>query len=235
MSTVLNPLAYKDIRPTLYYWFLLGTRNRIHYRTFLMELQKAAIRENPGRETGRRNGPETVSFKTPQSGKIREASGKRNGKRETDYQKTRSPGRSGKYPGRETGRDVSTVSLVFVPFPSVSTAPDVPNPDHVSISWSKVATREVTNDVSGLGGPGTHFLAREAQVAETVFSVTFYGPFLVPFPGISKSRSPGRSGKVPGRFPGRAIISHTGWAQELKMDVIYIHENNRHNIICITK
>jgi hypothetical protein len=46
----------------------------------------------PGRETGRRNAPETVSFKTPQSGKIREVSGKRNGKGETDYQKTRSPG-----------------------------------------------------------------------------------------------------------------------------------------------
>ena len=52
---------------------------------------------------------------------------------------------------------MSTVSLVFVPFPSVSTAPDVPNPDHVSISWSKVATREVTNDVSGPGGPGESF------------------------------------------------------------------------------
>ena len=132
----------------------------------------------PGRETGRRNGPETVSFKTPQSGKIQEVSGKRNGKRETDYQKTRSPGRSGKIPGRFPGRDVSTVSPVFNPFPAVSPAPDFPNPDHVSISWSKVCTREVTNAVSGPGGPGTHFLALEAQVGETGFWSRFYGPFL---------------------------------------------------------
>ena len=157
----------------------------------------------PGRETGRGNGPETVSFKLPQSGKVREGSGKRNGKGETDFEKTRSPGRSGKVPGRFPGRDVSTASPVFSPFPSVSPAPDFPNLDHVSISWSKVATREGTNDVSGPGGPGTHFLAREAQLAETVIWSRFYGPFLVPFPGMSKSRSPGRSGKVPGRFPGR--------------------------------
>jgi hypothetical protein len=160
MNTVLNLLAYTDIGPYCYYWFLLGTRNRIHYRTFLVELQKAAIREVSGKRNGKEKRPETVSFKTPQSGKIREVSGKRNGKGETDYQKTRSPGRSGKYPGRETGRDVSTVSPVFVPFPSVSPAPDVPNPDHVSISWSKVATREVTNDVSGPGGPGETMLEK---------------------------------------------------------------------------
>ena len=111
----------------------------------------------PGRETGRRNGPETVSFKKPQSGKIREVSGKRNGKRETDFHKTRSPGRSGKFPGRETGRGVSTTRPIFIPFRPVSLTPDFPNPHHVLISWSKVSTWEVTNDISGPGGLGAHF------------------------------------------------------------------------------
>ena len=48
MNTVLNPLAYTDIGTGPYYWFLLGARNRIHYCTFLVELQKNAIREDPG-------------------------------------------------------------------------------------------------------------------------------------------------------------------------------------------
>ena len=90
MTTCLNPLAYKDIGPTGYYWFLLGTRNRIHYGTFLVEMQKAA---NPGR-SGKRNGKgKRPRNRFLQNTAIREASGKRNGKRETDYQKTRSPGR----------------------------------------------------------------------------------------------------------------------------------------------
>ena len=144
MTTVLNPLAYNDIGTHAYYWLPLGTRNRIHYHTFLVEMQKNAIWEDPGRETGSRNGTETVSIKLPQSGKIREASGKRNGKRETDFQKTRSPGRSGKLPGRFPGRDASTASPVSIAFPPVSPTPDSPNLDHASISWSKVATREAT-------------------------------------------------------------------------------------------
>ena len=88
---------------------------------------------------------------------------------------------------------MSTASLVFIPFPSVSPAPDFPNPDHVLISWSKVATREVTNDVSGPGGPGTHFLAWEAQVAETVFSVTFLRPVSG---SVSRHIKKPQSGKV---------------------------------------
>ena len=162
MTTILNPLNCKDIGPYAYYWFLLGTRNRIHYRTFLLELQKAAIREVSGKRNGKEKRPRnrflqnTAVREDPGSFReekregetadrffqitaIREVSGKRNGKGETDYQKTRSPGRSGKIPGRFPGRDVSTVSPVCVPFPSGSPAPDFPNPDHVSISWSKVA------------------------------------------------------------------------------------------------
>ena len=147
----------------------------------------------PGRETGRGNGRETVSFKLPQSGKVREGSGKRNGKGETDFEKTRSPGRSGKVPGRFPGRDAITASPVFSPFPSVSPSPDFPNLDHVLISCSKVATREGTNDVSGPGGPETHFLAREAQVAETVFSVTFLRPVSG---SVSRHIKKPQSGKV---------------------------------------
>ena len=89
-------LAYKHIGPTIYYWFLLGTRNRIHYCTFFCEvangLNPGRSGKFPGRETGRRNCQETVSSKKPQSGKILEVSGKRNGKRETDFHKTRSLG-----------------------------------------------------------------------------------------------------------------------------------------------
>ena len=108
MTTVLNPLAYNDIGTPVYYWLPLGTRNRIHYHTFLVEMQKAAIREDPGsfreekREAetaqkpflsnyrnpgrsgklpGRETGREKPTLKKPQSGKIREASGKVSGKR----------------------------------------------------------------------------------------------------------------------------------------------------------
>ena len=81
MTTVLNPLAYKDIGPYSYYWPLLGTRNRVHMLTFLVGMQKAAVQEDPGREAERRNGQETVSCKTLQSGK---------------------------FPGRETGREKPT-------------------------------------------------------------------------------------------------------------------------------
>ena len=105
MTTVLHPLAYNDIGTPVYYWLPLGTRNRIHYHTFLVEMQKAAIREasekRNGKEKWHRNRflqntavrEDPGSFreekredrnrlsKNPQSGKIREASGKVSGKR----------------------------------------------------------------------------------------------------------------------------------------------------------
>ena len=105
MTTVLNPLTCFHTGSWLYYWFRPGTRNRIHYRTFLVELQKAAIREVSGKRNGKEKRPrnrflqntaireDPGSFreekreernrlsKNPQSGKIREVSGKRNGKR----------------------------------------------------------------------------------------------------------------------------------------------------------
>ena len=89
MTTVLNPLAYKDIGPTGYYWFLLGTRNRIHYGTFLVEMQKAAIREDPGSIREEKREGETAQKPFPS--------------------KHRNPGRSGKLPGRETGREKPTL------------------------------------------------------------------------------------------------------------------------------
>ena len=88
---------------------------------------------------------------------------------------------------------MSTVSPVFNPFPAVSPAPDFPNPDHVSISWSKVCTREVTNAVSGPGGPGTHFLVLEAQVGETGLLVTFLRPVSG---SVSRHIKKPQSGKV---------------------------------------
>ena len=105
MTTVLNPLAYNDIGTPVYYWLPLGTRNRIHYHTFLVEMQKAAIREASGKRNGKQKRhrnrfyqitairEDPGSFreekreernrlsKNPQSGKIREASGKVSGKR----------------------------------------------------------------------------------------------------------------------------------------------------------
>ena len=44
--------------------------------------------------------PKHWMLQTSQSGKVREGSGKGNGKVETDLSKHRSPGRSGKDPGR---------------------------------------------------------------------------------------------------------------------------------------
>ena len=82
--------------------------------------QKAAIQEGPrrfreGKREGR-NGPETVFDKKLQSSKVREGSGKGNGKVETDLPKSCNPGRSGKVPGRVTGRGNVYCELRFYPF-----------------------------------------------------------------------------------------------------------------------
>ena len=81
VTTVLNPLNCLHIGGVINYWFLLGTRNWIHYRTFLMELQKAASLEDPGsfREE-KREGRNRLS-KNLQFGKFQEDSGKVSGKR----------------------------------------------------------------------------------------------------------------------------------------------------------
>ena len=89
MTTVFNPLAYNETGPLIYYSFLLGTRNRIHYRTFLVELQKAAIREGPGRFREEKREVETAE--------------------KPFLSNYRNPGRSGKVPGRETGREKPTI------------------------------------------------------------------------------------------------------------------------------
>ena len=89
MTTVLNPLAYNGIGTRFCYWFLLGTRNRIHYGTLLAEMQKAAIREDPGSIREEKRQGETAQKPFPS--------------------KHRNPGRSGKFPGRETGREKPTI------------------------------------------------------------------------------------------------------------------------------
>ena len=89
MTTVLNPLAYKDIGPFSYYWLLLGTRNRVQMLTFLVGMQKAAVREDPGSFREEKREEETV--------------------KEPFLAKRRNPGRSGKFPGRETGREKPTI------------------------------------------------------------------------------------------------------------------------------
>ena len=105
MTTVLNPLAYKDIGPFSYYWLLLGIRNQVQMLTFLVGMQKAAVREVSGKRNGKKKRSRNRFFQNaavredpgrfreekreernrlsenPQSGKIREDSGKRNGKR----------------------------------------------------------------------------------------------------------------------------------------------------------
>ena len=89
MTTVLNHLAYNDIGTPVYYWLPLGTRNRIHYHTFLVEMQKAAIREDPGSFPEEKREGETAQ--------------------KPFLSKHRNPGRSGKLPGRETGREKPTI------------------------------------------------------------------------------------------------------------------------------
>ena len=124
MTPVLNPLAHSDIGPFLYYWIVLGTRNRIHYCTFLVELQKAAIREGLGSFREEKREEETAE--KPFLSNSRNPGSFREEKREGETAqkpfplKHRNPGRSGKVPGRFPGRDVSTVSSVFSPFSSVS-------------------------------------------------------------------------------------------------------------------
>mgnify|MGYP006096014155 CR=1 FL=1 len=82
--------------------------------------KKAAIQEGPGRfREGKRegrNGTETVSTKNPQSRKVREGSGKGNGKVETNLPKTRNPGRSGKVPGSVPGREHMHLKFRFYAF-----------------------------------------------------------------------------------------------------------------------
>ena len=114
MTTVLNPLAYNDIGTPVYYWLPLGTRNRIHYHTFLVEMQKAAIREDAGSLREEKREAETAQ--------------------KPFLSNYRNPGRSGKLPGRFPGRDASTASPVSIAFPPVSPTPDFRNLDHVSIS-----------------------------------------------------------------------------------------------------
>ena len=84
MTTVLNPLNCQDIGRVTNYWCLLGTRNWIHYGTFLVEMQKATIREVSGKRNGKKKRPRNRFL---QNTAIRQVSGKRNGKGETDYQK----------------------------------------------------------------------------------------------------------------------------------------------------
>ena len=64
--------------------------------------------------------PETMSrntfFKKPQSRKVREGSGKGNGKVETDLPRTRNPGRSGKVPRTFPGRRHMHCKFRFYPF-----------------------------------------------------------------------------------------------------------------------
>ena len=134
MTTVQNPLNCKNIGLVFIIGFSLAPETGSIIVRFWWNCKRPQSGKLPGRETGRRNGRETVSFKLPQSGKLREGSGKRNGKGETDFEKTCSPGRSGKVLGRFPGRDVSIASPILNSFLSVSMTPDFPNPDHVSIS-----------------------------------------------------------------------------------------------------
>ena len=69
-------------------------------------------------ETVSENMPFPSFSKNLQSGKVREGSGKGNGKgkqpRNRFYQKSRNPGRSGKVPGRETGREKPTLQKAAI-------------------------------------------------------------------------------------------------------------------------
>ena len=75
---------------------------------FSVEMQKAAVREDPGsfREDKREGETAKKQFlsKTPQSGKIREVSGKRNGKRETDLHKNPQSGKFREDSGKVSGK-----------------------------------------------------------------------------------------------------------------------------------
>ena len=116
MTAVRNPLAKKS-EGTLVIIVYSLTLETVPRNTLF---KKTAIQEGPGRfREGKReggNGTETVFDKTPQSSKVREGSGKGNGKVETDLPKTRNPGRSGKVPRTFPGRRHMHCKFRFYPF-----------------------------------------------------------------------------------------------------------------------
>ena len=157
MTTVLNPLAYKDIGPTGYYWFLLGTRNRIHYCMFLVELQKAAIREVSGKRNGKEKRPRNRFL---QNTAIREDPGSfREEKREERNRPSQKPAVR-EVPGRFREGFREGVGALKSCFYAVSLRfPDTIFPQSGPCIYGKQkgGTREVTNDVFLPDGPGIHF------------------------------------------------------------------------------
>ena len=147
-------------------------------------MQKAAVREDPGsfREDKREGETAKKQFlsKAPQSGKIREEKREGETTQKLFLSKHRNPGRSGKIPGSETGRETPTfrkpavrevpgrfregfregVGALKSCFYAVSLRfPDTIFPQSGPCVYGKQkgGTREVTNDVFLPDGPGIHF------------------------------------------------------------------------------
>ena len=177
-------------------------------------MQKAAVQEVSGKRNGKEKRPRNCFFQNTSIRKIREDSGKWNGKGETDFQKTRSPGSSGKIPGRFPGRCGSTEVLFlcrFLTFPRHHIPP-------IRSTCLITGSKKVVHG-NFVGKLQMTFSSRTARVSifqernhvgETVVSVAFLLLVSESVSRPSKSRSPGRSGKFPGRFPGRAIIMLRG-------------------------
>ena len=79
-----------------------------------------------------------------------------------------------------------------------------------------VCTREVTNAVSGLGGPGTHFLALEAQLGETGFLVTFLRPVSGSVSRHVKNPQSGKIREVSGKVSGKSNNKRKGAGAGIK-------------------
>jgi len=125
--------------------------------------KKAAIQEGPGRfREGKReggNGTETVFDKKTQSSKVREGSGKGNGKVETDLPKTRNPGRSGKVPRTFPGRRHMHCKFRFYPFLNEMTV----EYKNVGCSWSGRRHKIPSRDLQGMEICGVGHLRRQCN------------------------------------------------------------------------
>jgi hypothetical protein len=108
MSTVKKTLAYKNKALDFIIGFYSTPETESFFQPFSIKNQKAAVREDPGSFREEKREEKTVEVpllsKKPQSGKIREVSGKRNGKRETAFHKNPQSGKIREDSGKNSGK-----------------------------------------------------------------------------------------------------------------------------------
>ena len=135
MTSVKENLAYKNIGPSIIMRFSLAPETGSIILRFPQKCkrpQSGKIREVSGKTNGKEKQPRNNFFpKLRNPGRSGKFPGRETGREKPTFTKTRSPGRSRKIPGMFPGRDASTVSPVLIAFPPVSPKPYSPKPVHV--------------------------------------------------------------------------------------------------------